>query len=181
MAQCAVMPGCACWSHNTLHATQDLAEAPLLLHYTAAVVRTLPQVLNHCFPTAQISMQSYGTKLACAVGGGAKYPKHIDNLGLPDTRKVTCIYYINPDWNEANGGELRLWGHPNLTEDLPPTGDRLVMFWSDLLVHEVLPCWDEGPEGQRFALTLWMVTDDEKNIASQWHPLYPHREVHFAS
>jgi hypothetical protein len=37
--------------------------APLMLHYTASVLHTLPQIINHYFPATSISQKSYGTKV----------------------------------------------------------------------------------------------------------------------
>jgi len=111
----------------------EQADANLLLHYTAAVVRTLPQCLNHYLKDeclSGLSLKAYGTKLA-VTQAGAKYPRHVDNVGLPDRRKVTAIYYCNPNWQRGDGGELRLWGNGGLVEDVAPISDRLVVFWSD--------------------------------------------------
>jgi hypothetical protein len=110
----------------------EQVDANHLLHYTAALVRTLPACLNRHLQNEglALSAKTYGTKLA-VTKGGAKYPKHVDNVGLPDRRKVTAIYYFNPGWIRGNGGELRLFGGNGLVEDVAPTSDRLVVFWSD--------------------------------------------------
>ena len=94
------------------------------------------------------------------------------------------LKYLNPDWDDANGGEIRLWGHDGAggetCEDIPPSGDRLLLFWSDQVVHEVLPCWDESEVGRRFALTLWLVSENTDLIGgAQDHPLRSIREGHF--
>jgi Rps23 Pro-64 3,4-dihydroxylase Tpa1-like proline 4-hydroxylase len=161
----------------------ELESAPALIHYTAAVMHTLPQVINHYFADEdiRISSSSYGTKLAVALGDGSKYPKHVDNVGLPDTRKLTCVFYLNPDWDERNGGAIRVFGHPDIVEDVSPIGDRLVMFWSDQIVHEVLENYGVlGEENsKRFALTLWLVSENEECIADQNHPLSKIRFEHF--
>lgn len=154
-----------------------------------------------------MSASQYGTKLAVATAGcGSKYPKHVDNSGLPDQRKLTMIYYLNPRWAPAMGGELRLhlvrsrrpvisggisggisgvflrreieWqGSDGVDEplDLTPEGDRLVMFWSDLCVHEVLanlaPRGDRE-HGDRYAMTLWFVSDDSGRICDNSGPAW---------
>jgi hypothetical protein len=93
-----------------------------------------------------------------------RYPKHVDNVGLPDHRVVTCILYLNDEWEKETdeegggdgdgdgeasskgkrglqrwGGELRVWGNNGVVEDVAPSGDRMVLFLSDQVVHEVLP------------------------------------------
>jgi hypothetical protein len=67
--------------------------------------------LPGCNPLPSIkSRQCYATKLAVSTGGGATYPRHLDNTGLPDTRKLTLVYYLNPDWHKDHGGHFRLFG-----------------------------------------------------------------------
>lgn len=56
----------------------ELEEAPLLVHYTAALMHTLPQALNHYLPALQLSSATYGTKLAVTLAG-SKYGSHISN------------------------------------------------------------------------------------------------------
>lgn len=74
--------------------------------------------MTHYFPDSAISSSTYGSKLAVATGGGSKYPKHVDNVALPDQRKLTVILYLNPEWDEANGGEIRLWGHDGASGEM---------------------------------------------------------------
>jgi SM-20-related protein len=82
---------------------------------------------------------------------GAAYPRHRDaisrlELGGP-SRRVTAIWYLNPEW--SSGGELRLHldGGPL---EIAPMLDRLVVFLSEKLEHEVLPA-----AAQRWAVTAW--------------------------
>lgn len=66
-------------------------------------------------------------------------------------RRLTCIIYANESWRPGDGGELRL--HPLGGEviDVPPLGNRLVVFFSDARVpHEVLPS-----HADRYALSMW--------------------------
>ena len=84
-------------------------------------------------------------------GGGARYVKHRDALPYKAGRKLTVIYYLNPHWQPADGGELQIWppdGGPPVV--VAPRADRLVLFVSSL-EHEVLPAWRP-----RYALTTWM-------------------------
>ena len=76
-------------------------------------------------------------------------------------RKLTAILYLNPGWQRSWGGELRIWGNDGVVEDIEPVGDRLVLFWSDMMVHEVLA---NTSNRDRYALTLWLVAVDEGNI-----------------
>ena len=128
-----------------------------------------------------MSSSTYGTKLAVALGGGSKYPKHVDNVGLPDHRKVTTILYLNPDWDKTLGGEIRIWGKGGLVEDVAPMGGRLLLFWSDQVVHEVLENLGDPQtsKNHRYALTIWMVSENSQGICDENHPLSSHKREHF--
>jgi SM-20-related protein len=66
---------------------------------------------------------------------------------------VTAILYLNPAWTPADGGQLRIYSDPdpeNAPTDIPPLSDRLVVFLSDRIEHEVLPS-----STPRYALTAW--------------------------
>lgn len=83
-------------------------------------------------------------------GKGARYAPHLDSF--PDgkiNRRVTAIVYLNSDWKAEDGGALRIHvegGHVELLPEL----DRLVVFMSDRMVHEVLPSF-----AMRWAVTCW--------------------------
>jgi SM-20-related protein len=85
--------------------------------------------------------------------GGAHYQRHSDALAgthaLSPGRRVTAIYYPNPDWRPDAGGALRLHLTAGPT-DLAPLADRLVVFLSERLEHEVLPT-----RAARWAVTAW--------------------------
>lgn len=85
---------------------------------------------------------------ACYPGGGARYARHRDAFeGVPG-RRITAIWYANPDWEPAHGGQLRIYG--DTERDIEPLLDRLLLFRSDLVLHEVMPAWEH-----RWAVTAW--------------------------
>lgn len=159
--------------------------AAWLLEYTAQVMATVPAALNSHSPELCISEAAYGTKLAVATAGcGSKYPKHVDNSGSPDQRKLTMIYYLNPEWAPAMGGHLRLHlgGIDDEPVDISPEGDRVVLFWSDLIVHEVLPNLaprGDRVRGDRYALTLWLVSGCQSQICDESQPAWQTVLAHF--
>lgn len=70
------------------------------------------------------------------------------------TRQITALYYLNPNWEESMGGQLRVHIASGRGEgkggaldagvrsggrmwDIDPVLDRLVLFRSDLVDHEV--------------------------------------------
>jgi SM-20-related protein len=61
---------------------------------------------------------------------------------------VTAIVYLNPAWKREDGGQLRL--HVDPVQDVDPVLDRLVVFLSEKVPHEVLPSF-----APRFAATAW--------------------------
>ena len=131
--------------------------APRLHEYIVAMVKAIVPALQRGFPEAQLSAKMASNKLAVCVGNGSAYDKHFDNSGFDDTRKVTILYYLNPRWSPELGGEFRIYKQNSTTIDVAPLGDRLMVFWSDLLVHSVQPSFaPRGKQDHRYALTLWL-------------------------
>ncbi|MGH7266931.1 MAG: 2OG-Fe(II) oxygenase, partial [Candidatus Rokuibacteriota bacterium] len=84
-------------------------------------------------------------------GGGTRYTRHRDAFrdAAGPRRRVTAIVYLNPGWTPADGGCLRL----HLADgprDVAPRLDRLVVFLSERVEHEVLPA-----HAPRWAVTAW--------------------------
>jgi SM-20-related protein len=82
---------------------------------------------------------------------GSYYKRHLDQFKKDDHRKLSVICYLNKEWKEPHGGQLRM----HLSDwaiDLLPLSGRLVCFRSDQIEHEVLPATRE-----RLSLTGWML------------------------
>ena len=98
-------------------------------------------------------------------GSGSRFTWHIDNQKHTNGRVLTCVYYLNRGWTKQDGGMLRLMRplqcggqtHANVANpseilaEVVPMLDTLVLFWSDLVPHEVLP----PAQGERRALSVW--------------------------
>jgi len=82
---------------------------------------------------------------------GSYYKRHLDQFKKDDHRRLSIICYLNEDWKEENGGQLRIY-LPEGPKDILPLAGRLVCFRSDLLEHEVLPATRE-----RLSLTGWIL------------------------
>lgn len=82
---------------------------------------------------------------------GSYYKRHLDQHKQDDHRKLTVICYLNQDWKEEYGGQLRMY-LPDETKDVLPLAGRLVCFRSDLIEHEVLPAIKN-----RYSLTGWVL------------------------
>ncbi|KAM6324180.1 egl nine homolog 1 [Aegotheles albertisi] len=97
--------------------------------------------------------------VACYPGNGTGYVRHVDNPN-GDGRCVTCIYYLNKDWDaKVSGGMLRIFPEGKAQfADIEPKFDRLLFFWSDRRnPHEVQPAF-----ATRYAITVWYFDADER-------------------
>ncbi len=88
---------------------------------------------------------------------GAYYKRHLDQFKAGDHRKLSVICYLNKDWTDDLGGQLRMYLKRGTLDVLPAAG-RLVCFRSDLIEHEVLPSKKE-----RLSVTGWML-DQEADL-----------------
>jgi SM-20-related protein len=148
----------------------DYETAPDMISYMSTLISILPRALNESLPetVARISDQSFNAKLALTMHQ-SEYPLHVDNsLGVSggDMRKLTCILYLNPGYDEdRDGGQLRLHLLEDQVVDLDPGGYRFVCFWSDEIPHKVLLTGASGGTAMdRFALTVWLADEYETNI-----------------
>jgi len=95
-----------------------------------------------------LGLRAFELQLAHYAGRGEGYARHRDAFPGAENRRLTAIAYLNPDWDEADGGELRLHGSPSV--DVAPRLGRLVVFLSERVEHEVLP-----NRASRLAVTAW--------------------------
>lgn len=148
------------------------------LPYLARASRTLQFVVGGAVD-AFVPQQLYTRErpqFACYNGDGAFYTRHYDNPrmldgGVDNLRRVTILLYVNEDWDEAKyGGQLRLHLKSQSTYDVTvaPLANRCVIFFSDLIEHEVLP--SHGGKKKRLALTVWLsefVADSAFDLATR--------------
>ena len=88
-----------------------------LRHLKAAArgLEALSPLLNDYFdgPSGAGRPDRMSFMVACYPGDSSVgYVKHRDSrpdLRTPPGRKVTALFYLNPDWRETDGGQLRLW------------------------------------------------------------------------
>jgi Rps23 Pro-64 3,4-dihydroxylase Tpa1-like proline 4-hydroxylase len=159
---------------------------PRLIEYIVTLTSALSERINAIVPVSyQLSTIQQTNKLAVCLGDGSYYDKHIDNMGGTDNRKLTALLYLQPpglypDENitieqqqqqqqqqhqHPNGGYLRAYDVPTLDSItcIAPQSDRLVLFWSDSLVHDVSPSYAPGGIiDHRWALTVWFIIDSTK-------------------
>jgi Rps23 Pro-64 3,4-dihydroxylase Tpa1-like proline 4-hydroxylase len=83
----------------------------------------------------------------------AHFCRHVDNnigSASDDGRRITIIYYLNPNWKQEDGGTLLLYPGPNKVRSVAPLANRLVMFFCNI-EHEVRPTFAD-----RYAVSLWL-------------------------
>lgn len=85
---------------------------------------------------------------------GARYVRHVDQFRADTRRQLSCVFYLNEDWREEDGGQLRLYldGVAPAFEDILPTAGRLLVFLSASFAHEVLPARRE-----RLSIAGWFM------------------------
>lgn len=88
-----------------------------------------------------LGLFSYESHFAC-YQPGAFYKKHVDAFKGQANRLLSTVYYLNPNWQPEEGGELVMY-NPEQPDhklfDVSPTLGTLVIFLSEEFPHEVLP------------------------------------------
>jgi SM-20-related protein len=84
---------------------------------------------------------------------GTFYKRHLDQFKKDDHRKLSVICYLNENWKEEHGGQLRL--HlPSGEKDIFPFAGRLVCMRSDQIEHEVVVA-----NRERLSVTGWVLDE----------------------
>lgn len=81
---------------------------------------------------------------------GSYYKKHLDQFREVKYRLISCIFYLNFDWDAGYGGQLRIY-HDDTFTDVTPFAGTFACFRSDSVYHEVRPCTQT-----RYSLTGWL-------------------------
>jgi SM-20-related protein len=82
---------------------------------------------------------------------GSFYLRHRDRLRRDELRTVSVLLYLNPRWQEEEGGALRLHGvGAGGFLDVPPRAGTLATFLSGEIEHEV-----RLTHRLRLSLTAW--------------------------
>ncbi|MEC7118494.1 MAG: 2OG-Fe(II) oxygenase [Pseudomonadota bacterium] len=89
---------------------------------------------------------------------GQFYAQHRDNPNGQSVRAISTVFYLNPDWPAAWGGQLRIVDRHGAIQEVMPLDNRLVIFDSDLL-HEVCPATQT-----RYSIAGWLRRDDPQMI-----------------
>jgi SM-20-related protein len=125
----------------------DKNSSPGALKIYLARLNKLIEYLNQ---SLFLSMKDYEVHMTI-YPPGSYYRRHLDQFKKDDHRKLSVICYLNNNWTEENGGQLRM--HlPDGHRDFLPLAGRLVCFRSDQVEHEVLVA-----NRERLSLTGWIL------------------------
>ncbi|WP_101756966.1 2OG-Fe(II) oxygenase [Oceanicoccus sp. KOV_DT_Chl] len=80
---------------------------------------------------------------------GHFYQRHVDAFVGQSNRVLSLVVYLNPDWQQGDGGELLIYAG-NETITVAPTMATLVLFLSEEFPHEVLPAKQD-----RYSIAGW--------------------------
>lgn len=109
----------------------------------------LQQHLNRRLLLGLFSFESHFAHYA----PGAFYKTHVDAFKGQANRVLSVVYYLNPQWDAEDGGEMVLYSeaepHQELCRVMPLAG-TLAVFLSEEFPHEVLPA-----RRDRYSIAGW--------------------------
>jgi SM-20-related protein len=118
-------------------------------------------LIAYCNRTCFTGIRDYESHFAI-YPPGAYYHRHLDQFRQNGNRKFTFIFYLNFDWQPADGGVLRMYIDTEGTEkeiDISPSAGKLICFKSDVIPHEVLTT-----HATRYSITGWWL-EREKQLS----------------
>ncbi len=124
----------------------------------AAYLAWMAQLQAHLNETGFLGLADFEAHYAI-YDAGSFYRAHTDQhieVGVPGAgrRIVSTVTYLNDaDWPDQAGGELVLYPPDQPAVRIRPAGGSVVIFWSDTIVHEVLPA-----QQARRSIAGWMRT-----------------------
>ncbi len=99
--------------------------------------------------TLFLNLHDYEAHFAVFEPGGF-FQAHRDQFKQSDLRQISCVYFLNQDWQQQHAGELVVHLEDHHQQVIQPLGNRFVCFQSHLL-HQV------NPTSQlRLSMTGWM-------------------------
>lgn len=110
-------------------------------------MNALQQTLNQ---RLFLGLFDYECHLAC-YQAGSRYQKHLDAFKGRSNRVLSTVFYLNPEWQENDGGELVIYAdNEQVLETILPRQGTFVIFLSDVFVHEV-----KQAHRTRYSITGW--------------------------
>lgn len=116
----------------------------------AAFLARMVLLRDHLNRTCFLSLRDNECHAAC-YEPGAFYEAHLDNPSGESGRVISFTHYLSERDAGETGGCLRLHGMGPGPVDIEPLFDRLVVFQSRSVLHEVMPV-----QSRRLSMTGWM-------------------------
>jgi SM-20-related protein len=133
---------------DEIHWLDDHLDDPATQAYFAQT-KALAKILNQ---NLFLGLAEFETHFA-SYSPGSFYKRHVDQFKTNNARKISCVFYLNEEWQECFGGDLKLYNQENhLIQTIFPQGNRFICFNSEL-PHEVATT-----HKTRYSIAGWMKT-----------------------
>ena len=114
------------------------------------ILDLLDEFMNYLNRTCFTGLNNFEIHYAC-YPIGSFYKKHLDSFHQDKSRFYSFILYLNENWYENNGGQLKIYPDKSESIEILPIAGRAVCFPSQSLIHEVLPA-----NLPRMSITGWL-------------------------
>ncbi|MCB0516725.1 MAG: 2OG-Fe(II) oxygenase [Chitinophagales bacterium] len=131
------------WVHWIDNKSEELPE---LQYFFAKIDVLIMLVRRYCF----LAIKDYETHFAI-YPPNTFYKRHSDRFKLQQHRMLSFVCYLNPDWQENQGGQLQLYLPDGSTQRINPQAGNFICFRSEI-EHEVLMA-----HAHRYSITGWML------------------------
>jgi hypothetical protein len=138
-----------------LHDASKRERVPALQHIFHVLGPAVVQAAHAALPSLDLDPTA-PSAIKLQLNAGGSFPCHYDNPGPPNKRRLTCLVYLNPQWQVGDGGEMELMPFLENQVNIPPLLDRLVVFRSDLVLHAVAPWRGPASKPPRLCFTVWI-------------------------
>lgn len=129
-----------------------LAAVPRIANVYEKCIPILERKMIQLLPELKLYNGDTSLKVQVVDGNKGAFPYHYDSPGgAKDSRRLSCLLYLNQNWKPEDGGILRLQPFLKPAVDIEPIMDRLVIFYSERLLHRVLPS-----NNFRSMFTIWL-------------------------
>lgn len=144
-------------THERQHHARERSDETLWLDGTSAaqhdflaLLDTVRSELNRLFFLGLFDCEAHYAQYA----PGAFYRRHVDAFRDPASRLpqriLSSVFYLNANWQQADGGELLLWRGDDEIARIAPLDGTAIFFLSADVPHEVLPS-----RSDRYSIAGW--------------------------
>jgi len=124
-------------------------DAETCLPFQARFQQFLEEAMTALNRGLLLALQTYEAQFSI-YPPGCFYKKHVDCFKNRSNRQISMTFYLNPDWQDSDGGHIVLYPEGGEAVRIAPECNRMVLFPSGTMLHEVLPTRRE-----RLAIAVW--------------------------